>query len=260
MRTTSSRLLTLPPLSIDRGIWVGVPVVIITSVTALMSAFVGYESLLHWMTIAVILSTMFTVTFALIASRMRPALRQLVERQRFVRWQYNGALWDRYVTAGKRRLIRLAPFAVLFIIGCVVVVLVALWVEADYRTSRWLAALVAEPFLELLYSGLAFFGILLASALFVDVVVAVRAPMLSRDGGLAYIGRDAVYFCGSVGWLEECRSATWVDSNPPTLRLVFAKGKERCARRARESARNLCIEADLKRRVSQRAWHQHARL
>lgn len=216
---------TLPPLSVDRGPWFAVPIIIVAAVTGLAGALMGNVTLFISAAGAAAIATMVAIVLALVASKMRTTLCRLVEGEHFLHWRFDGVQWEYDVGAQNRRRFQLTRVAIAFVAGCIVVVFIALWVEADYLFSRWLAALSTEPFRELVRTSSIFFATLIGSALFSDAAYAVRDPMLSRAGGYAYIGPEAVYFCGSLRWLNDCRSATWVDGDPPNLCLVFGRGR-----------------------------------
>jgi disulfide bond formation protein DsbB len=187
----------LPPLALDTG-WRGASAVaaLLALVTALGVA-LSNDVVIGLALAGFFLAIIGALLGAIISWRARPLLRRLVSSAHFVCWQYSEAEWERHLAKSKRGLsMKMLTFYLATVILATIVI--GGVIESAYRASVGMSAMNAADMVRFVMPMSIPIGVLLSFGAMYDAVTAWYRRAMQRDGRVACIGPDALYFAGQI--------------------------------------------------------------
>ncbi len=248
----------LPPLALDTG-WRGACAVAVPLGLAVALGFaLGNEMVAGIALAGFAIAIAGAMLCAVISWRARPVLHRLVTSAHFVCWRYSEAEWAQHV-ANEKRAPSMTRWMFYFATAVIVITAIAGLIEASYRASVGLPAMRASDAIHFVIPMSIPICLLLAFGAICDMVVAWYRRAMRRDGRVAYIGLDALYFSGQIAYARLLTGwrVTWIDDDPPALqfehfgyrnhqhfRIPVPAGREGEARTAFESVKRLWVLND----------------
>jgi hypothetical protein len=241
----------LPPLALDTG-WRGCAAAAVVFAAASLLGFVKRNEVVAGLALGgFAIAIIGLLVCALVSWRSRPLLRQLISSSHFVCWRYSETEWERHLAKTKRAL---SMTKLMFYVATAILVttMIAGLIEASYRASVGMPQPSPYDAVQFILPMSIPIAVVLSVGVICDAVTAWYRRAMRRDGRVAYIGPDALYFSGQIayahlraGWkieLSEGNRSTikfehFGSRNYQCLDIPVPEGRENEARELLEKVR-----------------------
>lgn len=189
----------LPPLALDTG-WRGSVAAAVLMAIAATLGFVFNNEIVAGLSLAGFAFALIgAMLCGLISWRTRPILRRLVTTAHFACWHYSELEWDRHL-ANTKKVLNMTKFMVYAATAILATALLAGLIEVIYRASVGLPKVNAYEAVRFLVPMSIPVAVAVSFGLIYDAVVSWYRRAMRRDGRVAYIGPDALYFGGQIAY------------------------------------------------------------
>jgi hypothetical protein len=189
----------LPPLALDTG-WRGAcAVAVLLGLAVALGFALGNEMVAGIALGGFAIAIVGAMLCAIINRRARPLLHRLVTSAHFVCWRYSEAEWALHV-ANEKRAPSMTRWMFYFATAIMVITAIAGLIEVNYRASAGLPSIHASDAIHFVIPMSIPITVLLAFGLICDAVTAWYRHAMRRDGRVACIGPDALYFAGQIAY------------------------------------------------------------
>jgi hypothetical protein len=189
----------LPPLAFDTGWRSAAAAAVMLALATLLGFVVGIEIVAGLALAGFAIAIIGALICAIVSWRSRPLLRRLISSAHFVCWRYSEAEWQQHIATTKRApsMTMLSFYVATAILATVVI---ASFIEMSYRASIGMSQLNAYDAVHFLIPMSIPVGVVLSFGVIYDAVSAWYRRAMRRDGRVAYIGPDALYFAGQMAY------------------------------------------------------------
>jgi hypothetical protein len=189
----------LPPLALDTG-WRGSLAAAVLMAIAATLGFLFHNEIVAGLSLAgFVIAAIGAMLCGLVSWRTRPILHRLVTTAHFVCWHYSELEWDRHL-ADTKKVLNMTKFMVYAATALLATAVFAGLLEVIYRASVGLPKLNAYDAVRLVVPMSFPVAIAVLFGLIYDAVVSWYRRTMRRDGRVAYIGPDALYFGGQIAY------------------------------------------------------------